>query len=94
MCLKAPTKWQYSATSMQKVLKKAVETIEIQKKVSLHILRHSFATQLLENGTDIRYIQSMLGHSDIKTTLRSTKVATNQIKKIKSPLDLMRAREK
>ena len=86
---KGPTKGRYSETSMRKVLKKAVETIATEKHISLHTLRLSFATHLLENGTDIRYIQSLLGHKDIKTTLRYTKVATNQIQKIKSPLDVM-----
>jgi len=90
----SPTKGAYSATSMRMILKKAVEAIQTHKHVSLHTLRHSFATHLLENGTDIRYIQAMLGHSDIKTTLRYTKVATSQIKKIKSPLDLMREKGK
>ena len=92
--VESPTKGPYSATSMRMVLKKAIEAIETQKHVSLHTLRHSFATHLLENGTDIRFIQAMLGHSDIKTTLRYTKVATSQIKKIKSPLDLMRQKGK
>ncbi len=88
----SPTKGKYSESSMRMILKHAVESIETNKHVSLHTLRHSFATHLLENGTDIRYIQSLLGHSDIKTTLRYTKVATSQIKKIQSPLDLMRER--
>ncbi len=52
-----------------------------------HTLRHSFATHLLENGTDIKYIRDLLGHSDIRTTLIYTKVSNKNIRNIKSPLD-------
>ena len=65
----------------------AVEKSDIQKDVSLHSLLHSFATHLLENGFDIRIIQELLGHKNIKTTLRYTDVAKKELKKIKSPLD-------
>ena len=78
---------QYSATSAQKVLRNATEKIEIKKKVTLHTLRHSFATHLLENGTDIRYIQELLGHNSPKTTMIYTHVTETSIRKIKNPFD-------
>lgn len=78
---------KYSATSAQMVLKKAVERAGIKKRVTLHTLRHSFATHLLENGTDIRYIQVLLGHSSPKTTMIYTHVSDTSIKRIKNPFD-------
>ncbi len=78
---------KYSFASFSKVLKKAVLKSEIQKNITIHSLRHSFATHLLEQGTDIRYIQKLLGHKNIKTTLLYTHVAKKEIRKIKSPLD-------
>lgn len=78
---------KYSAESVLKIVKSAGRRIRLNKKVTPHILRHSFATHLLENGTDIRVIQKLLGHNSIKTTQRYTHIATNQFVKIKNPLD-------
>ena len=78
---------QYSIRSAQQVFKQSLERSKINKSVGIHGLRHSFATHLLEQGTDISYIQKLLGHNDIKTTLIYTQVSKNDIKSIKSPLD-------
>ena len=77
----------YSYKSIQMILKKAVEKAEIKKHVTVHTLRHSFATHLLESGTDLRYIQSLLGHSNSKTTEIYTHITTKGFNQIKSPLD-------
>ena len=78
---------KYSNASAQAVLKKALKKANIIKKVTLHTLRHSFATHLLENGTDIRYIQELLGHSSPKTTMIYTHVSQTNLKNIKNPFD-------
>ncbi|MFG6686515.1 tyrosine-type recombinase/integrase [Mariniflexile sp. HNIBRBA6329] len=78
---------QYSSSSAQSVLKSAVSKAGLKKQVTLHTLRHSFATHLLENGTDIRYIQELLGHSSPKTTMIYTHVSETSIRKIKNPFD-------
>ncbi|MGH2666654.1 tyrosine-type recombinase/integrase [Flavobacterium sp.] len=78
---------QYSGRSIQQVFKNSLEKARIIKKVGIHSLRHSYATHLLENGTDIRFIQELLGHKDIKTTLIYTHVSDKSIRKIISPLD-------
>jgi len=61
----------------------------VTKRVSCHVFRHSFATHLLENGVDIRKIQKLLGHSNLQTTEIYTQVSSEEIKKIKSPLDML-----
>jgi integrase/recombinase XerD len=77
----------YSETSLQEVLKATIEKAGIKKPVTLHWLRHSYATHLLENGTDLRYIQELLGHKSSKTTEIYTHVSVKSIQKIKSPFD-------
>lgn len=77
----------YSTTSVQQVMRDALKKSGLMKKASVHTLRHSFATHLLENGTDIRYIQQFLGHSSIKTTTIYTHLTKNAVDKIQSPLD-------
>lgn len=77
----------YTARSTQSILKMAVQKAQIRKPVTLHTLRHSFATHLLEHGTDIRYIQSLLGHDSPITTQIYTHVTTKGFEQIKSPLD-------
>ena len=79
----------YDERSLQNVLKQAILKCQIKKPVSLHWLRHSYATHLLENGTDLRYIQEILGHSSSKTTEIYTHVSTKNIQKIISPFDYL-----
>ena len=79
----------YDERSLQNVLKQAIGKCQIKKPVSLHWLRHSYATHLLENGTDLRYIQEILGHSSSKTTEIYTHVSTKNIQKIISPFDYL-----
>ena len=79
---------QYSSRSAQSVLHQSAKKAGITKKISLHTLRHSFATHLLENGTDLRYIQDLLGHSSPKTTMIYTHVSSTSLKNIINPFDM------
>jgi site-specific recombinase XerD len=78
---------QYSSSSALKVMKRSARKAGITKRVTLHTLRHSFATHLLEQGTNVRIIQKLLGHKSIKTTMIYTHVASNQLTEIRSPID-------
>jgi integrase/recombinase XerD len=79
---------QYSSRSAQAVLHQSAKKAGITKHISLHTLRHSFATHLLENGTDLRYIQDLLGHSSPKTTMIYTHVSSTSLKNIINPFDM------
>jgi len=74
---------------LSRLFHKTADAAGIKKAVTLHALRHSFATHLLERGTDIRLIQALLGHEKLETTARYTRVATGMISAIQSPLDLL-----
>ncbi|HKL23256.1 MAG TPA: tyrosine-type recombinase/integrase, partial [Candidatus Nanoarchaeia archaeon] len=83
---------QMSSRNLQKIVKNAAEKAMIKKEVHCHTLRHSFATHLLENEIDIRKIQELLGHADLSTTQIYTHVSTEELKKIKSPIDTLMKR--
>ena len=78
---------QYSASSIAHILERARQKAGIKRRVTPHMLRHSFATHLLEQGTDLRYIQELLGHSSSKTTEIYTHISKRYIEKIQNPLD-------
>ena len=91
-----PPKWlfegqiegtQYTETSINHIFQRAKKKANITRSCTLHTLRHCYATHLLEAGTDIRYIQALLGHKHSKTTEIYTHVTTKSIQKIKSPFD-------
>jgi len=75
-----------TTSTIQKIFHKALEESSIKKKATFHSLRHSFATHLLEQGTDVRYVQALLGHTNIRTTQLYTQVTNPSIKNIQSPL--------
>jgi integrase/recombinase XerD len=78
---------QYSTRSIQQIFNNAAKKVGIKKKVTVHSLRHSFASHLLDNGTDIRFIQELLGHKHLSTTQIYTHINPASVKKIKSPFD-------
>ena len=71
--------------SAQKIFANALQISDVKKNATFHSLRHSFATHLLENGTDVRYVQELLGHANIRTTQIYTQVTNPKLKNIKSP---------
>ena len=77
----------YAVRSIQMVFQKAKAQNNILMKGGIHTMRHSYATHLLEGGTDIRFIQELLGHNSLKTTIRYTHVSMKHLQQIRSPLD-------
>lgn len=87
-----PDQHPYSARSVNNIIKRAAARAGVSKQVSAHTLRHSFATHMLEGGTDLRYIQTLLGHENSKTTERYTHVTKKGFENLISPLDAMASR--
>lgn len=85
----ADKRTNYSSSSIRKVVKKAARKAGITKSVTTHMLRHSYATHIMDHGLDVRFIQTLLGHNDVKTTMIYTHVTNKSLKKIESPLDIM-----
>jgi len=82
-----------AARSIQAVLGRAIRSSGITKLVSMHTLRHSFATHLLEHGTDLRYIQALLGHQSVRTTEVYTHISSKGIGQVRSPLDFLKMKD-
>ena len=80
----------YSSRSVQNIVKNALKKAGITKRVTPHTLRHCFATHLMDNGVQLPYIQALLGHKDIKTTMIYTHVTNGSITNVASPLDSLR----
>jgi integrase/recombinase XerD len=87
--LEGQTGQQYSGTSIEKVIKKSATRAGITKRVTPHMLRHSFATHLITKGAALPYVQKLLGHSNVKTTMIYTHIADNDLKNLPNPLDDM-----
>lgn len=85
----SPEGLPYSASSVRKILKRGLKKAKIDKPATIHTLRHSFATHLLENGTNLRYIQTLLGHNSAKTTQIYTHVCSHRLSDVTSPLDTL-----
>ena len=85
--IESPTKGKYSACSIRNFLKRSCKSAGIQKRVTPHTLRHSYATHLIENGVGLRYVQDLLGHAKPETTMIYTHVAKKDLLQIQSPLD-------
>ena len=79
-----------SARQLNRAFHAALDETDIDKKVTLHSLRHSFATHLLESGVDIRVIQVLLGHKKLTTTARYSHVASKTLREVKGPLDYLK----
>ena len=82
-------RWYTSPRTIQKAVKKVATEIQSNKRITCHTLRHSFATHLLQSGTDIRTIQELMGHKDLKTTMIYTHVLRLGVQSVPSPLDML-----